>query len=227
MRFKLLLVLFSSLLVIAGCSKSTQPPVNGAQSVVETSSPLSASPSPASLAGTTPATEAAATKPSLDACALLTSKEIESVQGEPVKETKLTGQSTGGFSISQCFFTLPTFTNSVSLLVAQKGEGAGANDPKEFWRDTFHEDKGKEKDKDRDRKGDHDKKRGEEEEEGAPPQKITGIGDEAYWTGSRVGGAIYVLKRNAYVRISIGGPADQATKIKKSKALAQKAIARL
>jgi hypothetical protein len=227
MRFKLPLVLFSPLLVIASCSKSTQPPANGAQSVVETSSPLSASPSPASLAGATPATEAAATKPSLDACALLTSKEIESVQGEPVKETKLTGQSTGGFSISQCFFTLPTFTNSVSLLVAQKGEGAGANDPKEFWRDTFHEDKAKEKDKDRDRKGDRDKKRGEEEEEGAPPQKITGIGDEAYWTGSRVGGAIYVLKRNAYVRISIGGPADQATKIKKSKALAQKAIARL
>jgi hypothetical protein len=182
---------------------------------------------------TLPAT-AAETKPALDACALLTSKEIESVQGEATKETKLTGQSTGGFSISQCFFTLPTFTNSVSLLVAQRGGGAGAHDPKEFWRDTFHEDKGKEKerekekDRDRDREGDRDKKRGgEEEEEGAPPQKISGIGDDAYWTGSRVGGTLYVLKGNAYLRISIGGPADQATKIKKSKALAQKALARL
>jgi hypothetical protein len=183
------------------------------------------------VAGTATApAEAAETKPALDACALLTSKEIESVQGEATKETKLTGQSTGGFSISQCFFTLPTFTNSVSLLVAQRGDGAGAHDPKEFWRDTFHEDKEKEreKEKDRDRKGDRDKKRAEEEEEeGAPPEKIAGIGDEAYWTGSRVGGALYVLKGNAYVRISIGGPADQATKIKKSKALAQKALARL
>jgi hypothetical protein len=35
------------------------------------------------------------------------------------------------------------------------------------------------------------------------------------------------LTGNAYVRVSIGGPADQATKIKRSKALAQKALARL
>jgi hypothetical protein len=107
-------------------------------------------------------------KPRVDACALLTSKEIESVQGEAVKETKLTGQSTGGFSVSQCFFTLPTFTNSVSLLVAQKGEGAGANDPKDFWRDTFHEAKAGKNDKDR------DKKKGEENEPVVPPQKIPG-----------------------------------------------------
>ena len=74
---------------------------------------------------------------------------------------------------------------------------------------------------------DRDKKKGEEEEESAPPQKVVGIGDEAYWIGNRVGGAFYVLKGNAYVRISVGGPADQANKIKKSKVLAQKALARL
>jgi hypothetical protein len=45
--------------------------------------------------------------------------------------------------------------------------------------------------------------------------------------GSRVGGALYVLKGNAYVRVSVGGPADQANKIKRSKALAQKVLARL
>jgi hypothetical protein len=45
--------------------------------------------------------------------------------------------------------------------------------------------------------------------------------------GSRIGGALYVLKGNAYLRISIGGPSDQADKIKKSKTLAQKALARL
>ena len=229
MRFKLTVVLFASLLVFTGCSKSTQPPANGSQSSSETPSPLALSASPAnSVVTTTLPAEAPETKPKLDACALLTSKEIEAVQGEAIKETKLTGQSTGGFSISQCFFTLPTFTNSVSLLVAQKGEGAGANDPKDFWRDTFRGEKGKDKDKDHDREAGRDKKKGEEdEEEAAPPQKIAGIGDEAYWTGSRVGGALYVLKGNEYVRISVGGPADQAAKIKKSKALAQKAIARL
>lgn len=235
MRFKLPIFLFASLFVIAGCDKTTQPSASGPQSTSETSSSLSPSASPAIVAGiaTTP-TEAAETKPKIDACALLSSKDVELVQGEATKETKLTGQSTGGFSISQCFFTLPTFTNSVSLLVAQRGDGAGAHDPKEFWRDTFHDEKDndkvkeREKEKDRDREGARDKKKGgEEEEEGAPPEKIAGIGDEAYWTGSRVGGALYVLKGNSYVRISIGGPEDQATKIKKSKALAQKALARL
>ena len=233
MRFRLPILFFVSLLTIAGCNKTTPAPAGIPQSTSETSASLSPSGGPAGVAGISPSPGAAAeTKPALDACALLTSKEIESVQGEATKETKLSGQSTGGFSISQCFFSLPTFTNSVSLLVAQRGGGAGAHDPKEFWRDTFHEDKEKErekeKEKDRGRKEDRDKKRGgEEEEEGAPPQKISGLGDEAYWTGSRVGGTLYVLKGNAYLRISIGGPADQDTKIKKSKALAQKALARL
>jgi len=211
------LVVLLSLLTIAGCSSSTtQQPV-----AVETASPSQASPSSLPVSS-----EGLAVKPRIDACALLTSKEIESVQGEALKETKLTGQSAGGFSMSQCFFTLPTFTNSISLLVAQKGEGAGANDPKEYWRDTFNEDKGKDKNKDRDRAPDRDKEKGEEEE-GAPPQRVSGVGDEAYWMGSRVGGALYALKGNAYLRISIGGPSDQANKIRKTKTLAQKALARL
>lgn len=217
---KLVIVPLAAALAFAGCSKTPTPtPANGRHQVGETSSlPTSASPTNQAAAAT-----ATTAKPKVDACALLISKEIESVQGEAVKETKLSWQSTGGFNVSQCFFTLPTFTNSVSLLVAQKAEGAGARDPKEFWRNTFHENKPGERDKERER----DKKKGEEEEESTPPQKVIGIGDEAYWTGSRVGGALYVLKGNSYVRISIGGAADAAVRIKKSKALAEKALARL
>jgi hypothetical protein len=227
MRVKLDLVLLSLVFTLAGCSSNTsQPSTNSSQLAAPGSSPAVVSASPATQPVTAPA-EASEVKPKLDACALLTSKEIESVQGEAIKETKLSGQATGGFSISQCFYTLPTFTNSVSLLVAQRGEGAGSHDPKEFWRDTFHENKAGEKDKDREREKERDKKRGEQEEEGAPPLKVAGVGDEAYWTGSRVGGALYVLKGNSYLRISIGGPAEQAAKISKSKALAQKAMARL
>jgi hypothetical protein len=222
MNVKITIVLFSSFL-FAGCSAgTTQTPASSSKIAAETSTPLSTLARPAQQ-GISPATaDAAAAKPPVDACALLTSREIESVQGEAIKETKLTGQSAGGFSLSQCFFTLPTFTNSVSLQVTQKGQGIGANDPKEFWRDTFHQEKRTEKDDDTDRK------RGEEEEERQTrPQKVSGIGDEAYWTGSRVGGALFVLKGNSYVRIGIGGPWDQATKIKKSKALAAKVITRL
>jgi hypothetical protein len=162
-----------------------------------------------------------AAKPRTDACALLSSSEIESVQKEAVKETKLTGSAAGGFVVSQCFYTLPTFTNSISLQVTQRGEGATARDPREFWRDTFHSERDGEKD--REKAG----KKEEEEEGSPPPRKVTGVGDEAFWTGSRVGGALYVLKGNNYLRISVGGAGDQTEKIRKSKDFALKAISRL
>ena len=222
---------------IGSCKSSNTPQSPG------TSETGTAASSPVQSGSPSAAQVATAVKPKIDACAMLNSKEIETVQGEAVRETKLSGQAGGGMQISQCFFTLPTFSNSISLLVAQKGDGAGAKDPKEFWRETFQkgaaEEKERErererekKDRDKDKKDfDKDKKargRGEEEEEeGTPPQKVSGVGDDAYWTGSRVGGALYVLKGNAYLRISIGGSGDQTSRINKSKTLAQKAIARL
>ena len=226
---------FCLLLVAMGACKNsntTQSPGNNSPGTSQTST---ASSSPIQPGSPSAAKVETAVKPKVDACALLNSKEIEAVQGEALKETKLSGQAGGGLQFSQCFFTLPTFSNSISLLVAQKGDGADAKDPKDFWRETFQKGVTEEKDRDRERErnkkdGDKDKKaggRGEEEEGSTPPQKVSGVGDDAFWLGSRVGGAIYVLKGNAYIRISVGGPGDQASKIKKSKTLAQKAIARL
>jgi len=222
---------FCLLLVAIGACKNsdtTQSPGNNSPGTSEVST---ASPGPVQSGSPSAAQVATAVKPKVDACALLNSKEIEAVQGETLKETKLSGQAGGGLQISQCFFTLPTFTNSISLLVAQKGDGADAKDPKDFWRETFQKGVSEEKDRERNKKDlDKDKKasgRGEEEEESTPPQKVSGVGDDAFWVGSRVGGAIYVLKGNAYIRISVGGSGDQASKINKSKKLAQKAIARL
>jgi hypothetical protein len=73
----------------------------------------------------------------LDACALLTSDEIRSVQGEALKETKLSGGIEGGLNRSQCFFALPTFNNSISLVVTERGAGSSARDPRVFWEETF------------------------------------------------------------------------------------------
>ena len=148
-------------------------------------------------------------KPKFDACAMLTSQEIESIQGEALKETKLSETSADGLDVSQCFFTLPIFTNSISLVVTKRADGPGARDPRQFWRDTFHTGKDR------------------EESETRPPQKMSGIGDEAYWMTSPAAGILYVLKGSSYIRISIGGPGDQQTKIQKSKALARKVIERL
>jgi hypothetical protein len=216
-------------------SSTTQSQANTSSGTSETSTAQSSPGQITSTGSPSAAQTANAVKPKVDACAMLDSKEIQAVQGEPVKETKLSGQAGGGLLISQCFFTLPTFSNSISLLVAQKGDGPDAKAPSEFWRETFQKgsaEKDREREREREKKdGDKDKNAGgrreEEEEEITPPQKVTGVGDEAFWIGSRVGGALYVLKGNAYLRISIGGSGDQTNRIAKSKTLAQKVISRL
>jgi len=167
-----------------------------------------------------------------DACALLTSDDVKMVQGEEVKETKPSQRSDSSFAIAQCFYTTPTFTKSISLEVTQAAPGSKTS-PRDFWRENFtraaERDKEREKDKDKDK--DKDKARGghggEEEEEGAPPQRITGLGDEAYWINSRVSGALYVLKGDRFIRLSLGGTDTDAVRQKKAKTLAQKALSRL
>ena len=71
--------------------------------------------------------------------------------------------------------------------------------------------------------------KGSEEEEGRSrmAEKIAGLGDVAFWIVDLVGGALYVLKGNRYIRISVGGPGDQAIKMKKSKMLAEIVLKRL
>jgi hypothetical protein len=210
---KLKLVLFLLPFVLAGCRGS------GTSQKVTQPSPMPTSPATQSSPQNTVTADSSGVKPKVDACAMLTGKDIESIQSEPPQETKLSGTSAGGFNVSQCFFTLPTFTNSISLSVTQRGDGPGARDPKEFWRDTFH------REKDLKKGGEREKGREvEQEEKSAPPKKITGIGEEAFWVGSRVAGALYVLKGHSYVRISVGGPGDEKSKIEKSKMLAKKVI---
>ena len=144
---------------------------------------------------------------------MLTGKEIQTVQGERLNETKPSGKFAGGFAISQCYFTLPTLSNSISLTLVQKGDGADARDPKQQWKEMFDRDKGTQKE--------------EEREKSAAPEKVAGVGDEAFWAGNRVGGELYVLKGNNYIRISVGGAGDQASKVKKSKELAEQVLKRL
>ncbi len=145
-----------------------------------------------------------------DACTLLTKEETQAVQGEAFKEAKPSQKSGAGLEVSQCYFELPTPVNSIVLTVTRKA--GGGRDPSQSWQDIFHHEKTSEK---------------KEEEEEREPQKVDGVGDEAFWTRTHVGGALYVLKGNCYIRISVGGADDQARKIEKSKALAQSVLKRL
>jgi hypothetical protein len=168
-----------------------------------------------------------------DACSLITKSEIETVQGEPVKETKGSNHASGSFAVSRCFYSLASFNKSVSLEVTRaSADKAGQAGPKEFWNNTFHKkEEKKEREEEEERERAEKKGKGEREEEeeegGGEPRPVPGVGDEAFWSGNQKAGALYVLKNNAFIRISIGGAGDESAKIDKSKALAQKAIGRL
>ena len=99
--------------------------------------------------------------------------------------------------------------------------------PAGFLERNFGRYSGEEKEGEQDR-GEKARKprREEEEKESVPPTKVTDIGDEAFWTGG-AGGTLYVLRKDVFIRISVGGPDNEETKIAKSRALAQLAISRL
>ena len=213
----------------AGCAPNRKPtarqhaPLNIIAAEVTAVRPTRSARRPAATQPNAPASANAK-----DACALLTSDDVKTVQGEEVKETKPSQRSDSSFAIAQCFYTTPTFTKSISLEVTQAAPGSKTS-PRDFWRENFtraaERDKEREKDKDKDKaRGGHG---GEEEEEGAPPQRITGLGDEAYWINSRVSGALYVLKGDRFIRLSLGGTDTDAVRQKKAKTLAQKALSRL
>jgi hypothetical protein len=161
----------------------------------------------------TPAAKSSTT--TIDPCSLLTSEEIGSVQGEPVKATHPTTQSARGLVVSQCFFELATAVNSITVALFKNGDRTGGGDAKEFWRSTFHG-------------GDASSRTGEEKsEKKSPPEKIVGLGDEAFWAANPMTNALYVLKGERFVRISVGGAGDIATKRAKARTLAQFALQRL
>ena len=219
-----LCLVLSSVLLFLGCNKSESSPT-----VLNNQNAANQNPVAQTASSPGPTASAKNSRGKLDPCGLLTADEVKSVQGEAFKETKASEGSDNGMVVSQCFFSLPTFANSVNLAVMQKGEGNGARDPREFFEKTFADRAESEREREREKpeRKSAEKNREGEEKEGSAPQKIDGVGDAAFWTGNRVGGALYVLKHDAYIRVSIGGAGDQKTKIEKSKALARLALKRL
>jgi hypothetical protein len=149
-----------------------------------------------------------------DVCGLIPREEIEKAQGSPIKEASGVARPDADFFISQCFYSAEIPSKSVSLAVTQPdSERPSKRGPKDFWHETF---------------GSHAEPndRGRlrtERGKFTPPQKIDDLGDDAYW----MGGALYVLRADSYIRISVGGPDDEQAKLEKSKALARLALTRL
>jgi hypothetical protein len=210
MRY-LLLSLLCLAAAVAGCEKAAPPATTEAQPT-----PIAATAAPAAKPQSSPPAESGELSTgAVDACSLLTREEAASIIGEAVTNTQPSGKFDGGVDISQCYIAATTPANSVSLVVYQKAMRPGARDPKEMWEQAFEKEH---------------PEREEEEEKGEKkkkPERIEGVGDAAFWIANPIGSVLYVLKTNSYLRISIGGAADQATKLEKSKAIAQLALKRL
>jgi hypothetical protein len=149
-----------------------------------------------------------------DACTLLTSEEIQAVQGEGVKQTQPDRKEANGVMLAQCFFTLPTYERSISLVLVQKGADDAARSPLQSWREMFSEKTLQEPQPDARKKK-------------LPPMRVADVGDEAFWVGNNTIGVLHVLKADGYISLSVGGPEDQAAKIEKTKALARSILSRL
>jgi len=217
MRYALIIVLSLMLMGAYGCkSTQNQSPAAGTP-VAAQSATLATSTPPAT--STSPTTSPVKAPGAVDACTLLTSDEIKAVQGEDLKTTKPSQQAGHEFVIDICYYELPTPSNSISLSLAQPNPNKKES-VKEFWENTFGDSEHGRKEKEgEDGEG--------ELEEGAPPRKIAGLGQEAFWFASPIGGVLYVLKGDHYIRLSVGGKGTSEAKLNKSKALAKKAIAKL
>ncbi len=158
-----------------------------------------------------------------DPCALLTSAEIRAVQGETVSATRRDDHNAGDLRLLQCFYTTPTFAKSVSLTIAV-ADPPRSSAPRRYWEEHFH---GAEHKEARRSPATAETEDNNEDADRRPPVKVMGIGEEAFWTGTRVSGALYVLSKDRFLRISVGGADDEQVKLGKSKQLLERVLLRL
>jgi hypothetical protein len=154
----------------------------------------------------------AAAETKFDPCSLLTKSEIQAVQGHAPAQKISSEQPAGSFQFTQCFYRTSEFSSSVSVAVGiPLATDSKRSGPRQYWQQQFH--------------GQVSAAPGRKKKE--PPKPIAGLGDEAFWVGDPISGALYVLKGEVFLRLSVGGPPDVAQKIKRARALASHALKRL
>lgn len=200
-------------------------------------------------AAPTPAAQQATANPAPSAtCRLLSAADISAAQGEEPSDAQGTEHLLDGLSMSQCLYRLPTFTKSVVLEVTRATPGAPAGAVREFWRKRFGPDAIKERQREQGlreelkRQREEDLKRAQESgqsREGGrkrkepkagvetTPQRVPGVGDEAYWTGNRMTVTFSALKKDAAISLTVGGPEEHSVKVRKAAELASKVLKQL
>jgi hypothetical protein len=155
----------------------------------------------------------ASAKPLPDPCTLLTISDVEQAQGNVYLQATKSVKTSGGVTVSECYFRLADESRSVTLELT-RAESPHATH--ELWEKQFE---AKEKEK--------NKNKAEEAENETHGVDVKGIGKEAIWTGNRVSGALYVLTDDTILRISLGGVGTQELKVERAKMLARRVLGKL
>ena len=148
-----------------------------------------------------------------DPCRLLTDAEVRAVQGHAPTQKIQSEQPAGSFRFTQCFYRTPELSSSVSVALGLPLTDSKRSGPRDYWQAQF--------------KREEREDREESDEKKQAPRRLAGLGDEAFWVGDPVTGALYVLRGEVFLRVSVGGPADQSEKIKRARTLAIYALKRL
>ena len=177
------------------------------------------------------ATESNDKRGRLEACELITKEEVATIQGSAIADTRSSASGGSDFRVSQCFYAASESNKSVTLALTQSNPEAKRN-LKDYWNESFanydaKRSKKREAAKEKVKKSSSSGAESKTVREWMPSKKINDLGEDAYWFSNAMGGALYALKNDAFIRISVGGPDDEQTKINKSKALAEKALERL
>lgn len=197
-----------------------------------------------SAATPAPTAAAAPALPRSATCLLISDEEMKAAQGESPTDAQGSEHTAEGVSMSQCFFRLPSFDKSVNLEVVSGGQGA----LREYWRKRFHPDAVEAREQLRRRDEEAKLRREEElkrereaggmreggrrkknrEEEHWRPERVAGLGEEAYWSGNQKMWTLAVLSRERVVRVALaGGPDIQADNLKRATELARAVLKRL
>ena len=148
-----------------------------------------------------------------DPCRLLTDVEVRAVQGHAPTQKIPSEQAAGSFRFTQCFYRTAELSSSVSVALGIPLTDSKRSGPRDYWQAQF-------KREERDEREESDEKKKE-------PRRLAGLGDEAFWVGDPVTGALYVLRGEVFLRVSVGGSPDQSQKIKRARTLAIYALKRL
>ena len=148
-----------------------------------------------------------------DPCRLLTDAEVRAVQGHAPTQKIPSEQPAGSFRFTQCFYRTAELSSSVSVALGIPVTDSKRSGPRDYWQAQF---------KREEREG-----REESDEKKQEPRRLAGLGDEAFWVGDPVTGALYVLRGEVFLRVSVGGSPDQSQKIKRARTLAIYALKRL